>query len=145
MIEKWKRRKSREDWQESRKEKRKKPSKRKEKRDLLKPERTRWEEEETVSYSTIFGCIESYDQPGTSKNSLLFSSSSESGDIPHTTTRDVRVPVRFRDDESELSDGSQSDTVCKDCQCHEPVGYDGDDIFWEPLCQMVKMVSYILY
>ena len=74
--------------------------------------------------------VENYDRPGISRNSLLSSSSSESGDIPHTTTRDVRVPVRFQDDESELSDGSQSDTVCEECQCREPVGYDGDDIFW---------------
>ena len=42
MIEKCKRRKSREDWQESRKEKRKRPSKGEEKkRDLLKPERSK--------------------------------------------------------------------------------------------------------
>ena len=91
MIEKWKRRKSREEWQESRKEKRERPSKEKEKKEerAAKARKKQSGKRRKRSPTPLSSDLENYDQPGTSRNSLLSSSSSESGDIPHTTTRDV--------------------------------------------------------
>ena len=73
---------------------------------------------------------EDQEQPGTSVSRSPTSSSSEADDHPRTSSRNIRVPVRYRDDDSESSDGSQSDTICDECQSREPVGYDIDNIYW---------------
>ena len=65
------------------------------------------------------------------KRSPTPSSSEAEEDQPSTSTghRSVGLPARFRDD-SESSDGGESDTVCEQCHQREPEGFDGVNVFW---------------